>query len=179
MSIERALKIPGWMTPEELTWLAEQAASHQKIVEIGSYLGRSTRALGDNTKGCVIAVDDFYGPRDINLPMSVVGHLFEAFVHNVRDLIVSGKIVPVIADHSLIQVEDRPDMVFIDGSHEYPDVRRDIKKWLACIAPGGLLCGHDFTNIIGVKQAVQEFVKDYKIVPDTSIWYTTIAKDNQ
>ena len=59
LKLDKALSIPGWMTVTEFCWLAEQATKHLRIVEIGSYLGRSTRALADNTPGWVLAVDDW------------------------------------------------------------------------------------------------------------------------
>ena len=54
-------EIPGWMSAEELQWLFEQAGQHENIVEIGSWMGRSTHALLTGTKGKVIAVDTFQG----------------------------------------------------------------------------------------------------------------------
>ena len=66
--ITNALKVPGWMWQHELQWLADQATRYSKIVEIGSWRGRSTRALADNTPGTVTAVDGFVGsPFDTEL----------------------------------------------------------------------------------------------------------------
>ena len=66
MNITRALQIPGMMSEEELTYLAELASDREWIVEIGSWMGRSARAMADNTKGTVYCVDtwadDAYGP---------------------------------------------------------------------------------------------------------------------
>src|SRR5262245_42246367 len=60
--LERALAIEGWMAPRELFWLAEIAQNSDNIIEIGSYKGRSTRALCDNARGKVTAVDPWSGP---------------------------------------------------------------------------------------------------------------------
>ncbi len=53
------------------------------------------------------------------------------------------------------------DFVFIDGDHTYEAVRDDIQAWLPKLKPGGLLCGHDYSNpgwpFLGVDQAVNEF----------------------
>ena len=66
MNIERALQIPGMMSEEELVYLAELASDRECIVEIGSWMGRSARAMADNTKGKMYCVDtwqdDAYGP---------------------------------------------------------------------------------------------------------------------
>src|SRR3954470_12383000 len=65
IDITRALAIDGFMEEQELVWLAQQAKIHKCIVEIGSLLGRSTRALLDHTEGIVYAFDDWKGPRDM------------------------------------------------------------------------------------------------------------------
>jgi hypothetical protein len=61
MILANALAIDGWMSEREVAWLAHMAAQHHRIVELGSWKGRSTRALGDNTPGTVWAVDTWAG----------------------------------------------------------------------------------------------------------------------
>lgn len=170
MNITKALKIPGWMFQQELIWLAEQAAKHQQIVEIGSYLGRSTRALADNTVGNVYAVDDWYGPRDVWLPDEARSKLFDAFQANMDGL--QGKLHVVKADYdSLPELSIRPDMVFIDGDHKSPSIRRDLHYWIPRLSPGGLLCGHDYFEP-GVFSAVHDLVPTAQWAgTGTLIWY--------
>ena len=62
-SLERAEAISGWMERDELAWLAEQAAQARKIVEVGCWMGRSSRALADATAGTVWCVDSCGGWR--------------------------------------------------------------------------------------------------------------------
>ncbi len=176
MKILKAHKIDGWMTPKELNWLAKQAEQHKKIVEIGSHKGRSTRALGDYTSGTVWAFDDWKGPREIGLSKN--GEFFHAFQNNLADLIEEEKVKVIRGDHgdeSLIP-DIQPDMVFIDGSHEYAHVVRDIRMWRSRLAPGGLLCGHDISKQdVSVLPAVKaEFGENWGIVPGTDIWQAII-----
>ena len=52
-------------------------------------------------------------------------------------------------------------MVFIDGGHEYEEVKRDILIWKERLRPGGLLCGHD-VSWPGVRKALTELVPNWK-----------------
>lgn len=171
MDITRALAIEGWMSEPELSWLADQATRHTRIVEIGSFLGRSTRALCDHTPGTVIAIDDWYGPRDVSFGEEVRKKFFDAFVANMAGC--EGKLEILIEDHGSIEaLRGTPDMVFIDGDHTYANVCRDITFWREKLLPGGLLCGHDI-NFEEVAEACTLLLPDADVAADTSIWYWT------
>src|SRR5437899_7204518 len=143
--ITKALSIDGWMNPAELQWLAEQAKQHNVIVEVGSYLGRSTRALGDNTLGKVFAIDDWYGPRDVILGAAEREYCYDNFYKNLKDLIDATKVIPVKLNHRKArELSIYADMVFIDGDHEYEGVKDDISIWWNPLQPGGLMCGHEY-----------------------------------
>ena len=168
MNLTKALQIEGWMLKPELEWLATQAAKHKIIVEIGSFKGRSTRALADNTDGLVVAIDDFWGPREIELPNRHT--IYETFLANTADL---SNIAVIKANHrDLPNPEFVPDMVFLDGAHEYDAVKEDILFWLPRTA--GLLAGHDFGWCPGVDQAVRELLPNFQVAPGTSIWFVNL-----
>lgn len=174
VDITRALAIDGWMSEQELTWLAEQAIEHRSIVEIGSYLGRSTRALLDHTSGVVYAIDDWRGPRDAYMSKEDRRTLYRRFIDSVAEYYHVGKLKTIVTDHKHIKdFQVSPDMVFIDGSHEYEDVKRDILFWKDKIVPGGLLCGHD-ANWEDVLKAVVECLGDAEVAEGTTIWWTKV-----
>lgn len=170
---------PGWMSIPELAWLSDQAAQRQRIVEIGSYLGRSTVVMGRSTSGEVWAIDDFRGVRDTNFSntnnVPLLPDTFPEFQKNVSQL---ANVKWIRADHSDFSAlpaewvrgsdSEKPDMVFIDGSHKYDDVKRDILAWKQRLAPRGLLCGHD-ADWPGVQQAVAELLPQAQVVAGT-IW---------
>tara|TARA_Y100000593_G_scaffold89252_1_gene173127 strand:+ start:544 stop:1155 length:612 start_codon:yes stop_codon:yes gene_type:complete len=58
------------------------------------------------------------------------------------------------------------DLIFIDGDHSYEGCKADLENWWPKVKPGQILCGHDYCfpennpNGFGVKQAVDEFMKD-------------------
>lgn len=174
IDVSKAEAIPGWMFRAELEWLAARAQEHQVIVEFGSYVGRSTRALADHCAGVVYAVDDWYGPRDVELSAVERTQVLQNFMANMKG--AKARVYPVSVDHlSLIHwVYLSPTMVFIDGAHEYEPIKRDIRFWTKWAAPGALICGHDW-GLNGVMRAVNEAFPDAKIAPGTTIWYTKKA----
>jgi hypothetical protein len=173
VDISTAREVGGWMDEDELIWLASQAQIHDVIVELGSYLGRSTRALVDNARGEVYAVDDWLGPRDQMINLTDINRelLFDIFQWNMRD-VPEGKLEVIQIDHAHIPWIMDPDMIFIDGSHEYDDVIRDITNCNLHLRSGGLLSGHDYGDIHpGVAKAVNYLLPEAQVVPGTTIWY--------
>lgn len=51
------------------------------------------------------------------------------------------------------------DFVFLDGSHDYKDVKWECENYSEVIADGGILSGHDYNIFEGVNKAVDEFAK--------------------
>lgn len=167
MNLERAKQIKGYMTDAELEWLAAQASTHKLIVEVGSLFGRSTVAMAENTKGKVVAVDKFWDLmvdyKEENQPEA-----FKIFMNNIRGL---DNIEVIVTDHAYLEPIKDADMVFIDGTHDYNSVKRDISKWMD--NRNILLSGHDYGDPVhvDVKRAVDELLPFAKRVEGTSIWY--------
>lgn len=176
--IETALSIEGWMSEIELRWLAYQAKISKIIIEFGSYMGRSTRALADNTDGIVYAVDPWDGKyynHDGSLCDSVNTDVFDIFKSNLEDHIKSGKVIPV-KDYSWAFGEPiKADLIFIDGDHRYEEVKIDIMKALRYINPKGIIAGHDYGHREwpGVRKAVDEVLGN--VSHCDSIWWCKIS----
>lgn len=54
-------------------------------------------------------------------------------------------------------------MIYIDASHLYEDVKRDLNDWVPKLKSGGVISGHDYIDIsdFGVVQAVNEFCAEH------------------
>jgi predicted O-methyltransferase YrrM len=183
--IDKALQIPGWMNEEELTWLAKTAAKSSCIAEIGSWRGRSARAMADNTDGMIVCVDPWsddsigYGgwwtAQEDRTKYGRKDWLLKEFQANLADHI--GHKVFMVRDFSANAIEKirmnmvRFDMIFIDGSHDFGHVCGDILMWWSLLKPGGVFCGHDYgePTCPEVAPAVNRFVGKVEVVAGT-IW---------
>jgi hypothetical protein len=69
------------------------------------------------------------------------------------------------------QLVDDIDFVFIDGSHDYLNVKQDIATWFPMTHSNSIIAGHDYGSFDGVTKAVnEEFGGKVKRGPG-SIWY--------
>jgi|SRR5215831_408521 len=176
VDISVALTIGGWMTENELLWLATQACFRQKIVEFGSFHGRSARALADNLSegGHLWCVDPWTGSykHENGMEVPINTYVMPIFVENLKDRINEGKVTPVRQFSYNFSLQNPVDMVFIDGDHRYETVVKDIKKAFELLRPSGLICGHDYgeKGWPGVKRAVTELIGEVEVI-DT-IWHT-------
>lgn len=185
MNIDKAKAIDGWMSENELKFLANQAASAQVIVELGCYKGRSTRALADNTTGRVYAVDPWNGIYISNdgKTHSIKTDVYSDFYTNNKDHILSGRIVPMkcFSTELLVQFPQLMfpgaplvDFFFIDGDHREEIVTFDMELGFRMLRKGGILAGHDYGHWDwpGVKTAVDKRFPKVNLVD--SIWWLHI-----
>lgn len=62
------------------------------------------------------------------------------------------------------------DFIFIDASHVYEDVKKDIELWYPKVKEGGMISGHDI-NMKGVSKAVSESINDWSKAGHDNVWY--------
>lgn len=158
----------GWMSKKSCRWLAKRARVAKRIIEVGVWLGRSTKVLAKHTTGHVWAVDTWEGtPGDeaqhnrLYAATLASTDPYKQFRANLHAEIRTGKVIPLRmpsvdgAAHLLERHGRIFDFAFIDADHSYQGARGDIDAYLPLIKPGGILAGHDY-HWPGVKQAVDE-----------------------
>jgi hypothetical protein len=65
------------------------------------------------------------------------------------------------SEQAFTEIPNDLDFIYIDGAHEYENVKKDIELYYKKVKKGGLIGGHDFwASEIGVCKAVLEFVKN-------------------
>jgi predicted O-methyltransferase YrrM len=163
--------IDGWMSDAELQFLDEKASTFKSIVEIGSWKGRSTKAMLE-AGATVYAVDHFQGSDDIK-ELAQSQNIEAEFDKNVGHYpnLIKMKMASLEAAKML---QDRVDMVFIDAAHDYENCKADIEAWLPKATR--IIAGHDYAKgWPGVMKAVNEkFGGRVKVVD--SIWYVNLQE---
>jgi predicted O-methyltransferase YrrM len=156
--------VEGWLSDGQARRLWDAAArvrAPARIVEIGSFRGRSTivlrRAAEEGVE--VVAVDPHgggdRGPQEFT-PDAIRGdednRVFNA---NLERAGVAGGIRHVrrMSHEALSEVEGPFDLLYVDGAHRYGPARADIEQWGARVPPGGTLLVHDTYNATGVMLA--------------------------
>jgi hypothetical protein len=161
--------IDGWMSDDELYWLYSQAKGKQKVLEVGSWKGRSAQALALGCTGVVYCVDTFKGSEeqidDVHVEAKE-GTIEAQFRENTKEF----KHIVVMTMPSLKAVEffldGMLDMVFIDGSHTRQNALNDIVAWLPKTK---FLCGHDYEQA-SIKSIAEELNLDITWLPIGSLW---------
>lgn len=163
----------------------------KRILEIGSYRGGSTVALGYAARQnqheifCIDMWSEYSLQSDfINMDKAQLNdmHILAEFIENTS--FIKERLFMLRGDATTFsQIFGRNlfSLVFIDGAHDYFSVIDDILCGLKVIEPGGILCGHDYHSAgIDVKKAVHDVIIQSEtiaikgLIENTSIWYAII-----
>ena len=154
--------VEGWLTDAQARrlWDAARAVpAGGRIVEIGSYRGRSTIVLARAGEATVTAIDPHAGtdrgPQEIEGYASEAQSDHEVFLANLDRAGVRDRVRHVrrFSAEAHAEVEDPIDLLYIDGAHRYGPARDDIRDWGARVAPGGTMLIHDGFSSVGVTLA--------------------------
>jgi predicted O-methyltransferase YrrM len=157
--------IEGWMTAEQGRVLYAAAARCRpggRIVEIGSFRGRSTIVLASAAAADVevVAIDPHAGndrgPQELDGFDAEATEDHDVFRANLAAAGVSARVrhVRALSSQAHDAVDGRVDVLYIDGAHRYRPARDDIATWGARVGDGGTLLVHDAFSSIGVTLAI-------------------------
>jgi hypothetical protein len=110
------------------------------------------------------------------LKMFAVDKDVSQFQNNARTFVDRIYIHEVDSRVSPTFVEDNTlDFFFIDASHTYKNVKRDIMSWIPKLKPNGWMIGHDI-DYPSVEKAVIETIGYYEVGPD-NVWFARADKN--
>jgi hypothetical protein len=101
------------------------------------------------------------------------GSVFDAFMRSMKDGGVSEFVSPIVSDSAgaAAYFADRSlDFVFIDASHDFDGVRRDVAAWLPKVRMGGVFAGHD-AACPGLLNAVSSYVPRSLVTIRGASWF--------
>ena len=149
----------GWFPQCNREMLSRFVSRDTKlIVELGAWLGLSTRWLLDHALNAkVITIDHWKGDAaTANEPVLPV--LYETFVSNCwtyQDRLIAMRTTTLEGMDELMGLGLKPDLIYVDAAHDYDSAVQDIKK---ATNFGCVMIGDDFNPNawIGVVKAVWE-----------------------
>jgi SAM-dependent methyltransferase len=157
--------VEGWLTDAQARRLweaAERLSAPARIVEIGSFRGRSTivlaRAAADGVE--IVAIDPHgggdRGPQQITPDAARGEEDHAAFTANLTRAGVTDRVRHLrLPSHDALlgSGAEAVDLLYVDGAHRFAPARADIERWGDRVAEGGTLLVHDAYNAIGVTLA--------------------------
>ncbi|MBU2219984.1 class I SAM-dependent methyltransferase [Patescibacteria group bacterium] len=141
----------GWTSLKERKFLykeAKKVKNEGAIVEVGSWKGRSTIWLAQGSKdgsgSKIYAIDHFIGSSEHQSPGKPVW-TFDEFKNNIKMAGLEDLVEPIVANsESAAKNWYLPiKFIFIDGAHEYEEVKKDFMLWHPFLAESGVIALHD------------------------------------
>lgn len=173
----------GWFNFEGFyDKIANDLPENFKFAEVGVWEGRSVIYLAEKIKllgkkGTIFAVDHFQGSdEEVHREILKNKNLADSYFENVQRCGVSDIIItmPFGSDEAIRYFQNEElDGVFIDASHDYTNVRKDILMWFNKVKTGGILSGHDYHGDWAkeVQPAVKDALNHHRI-ESSEIWGT-------
>lgn len=188
--MEKLTDIPGWNTEPILEYLCDHVRrlpENSKILEIGGFFGRTTRAMGISKKSTVqiTTIDPWmtydlsyftgdkklhdnqcsdtaralleYSEKEGRIEGDDFFRLWKYFCKDIDNLNPIREYSPPVVD------KEWPDFDFIyhDGDHSYDGVRKDLEFWFPKLKKHGIMIIDDYApqEFHGLCRAVEEFIE--------------------
>jgi cephalosporin hydroxylase len=175
----------GWNSEHTFLSSSIKKKKPKIVLEVGVWKGGSVIHMAKTIRDCkydgvVIAIDTFLGSWDHwnnekwlpeLIPIFGYPSMYYTFLANIVATDLQGYVIPLPLDSSnasfvISHNKIVPELIHIDGSHDYESVFADLKRWWAILAPGGvIICDdYDINGVIwqSVRHAVDDFLKETK-----------------
>jgi predicted O-methyltransferase YrrM len=163
--VSRLHGVEGWLTLDQAEVLFDAARAvpaGRRVVEIGSFRGRSTTvlALAAGPDVEVVAIDPHAGndrgPNELDGFDAEAARDHAAFDANLAAAGLSDRVrhVRATSHDALDEVPGPVRVLFIDGAHRYRPALDDLDRWGDRVEPGGEVLVHDAFSSIGVTLAL-------------------------
>lgn len=190
-------QIMGWMIENDLKALEELALQVPKsgtIVEVGSYMGRSSVCWAMTAPSATVyCVDEFFNfsmRSEVEIPDEIAEmnchpkygqfyNPYQEFIKNTKDY---KNIIPITGHVPDISLDvDEIDLLFLDANHKNPNDWDILTYFVPKIKSGGIISGHDYSHafpdvIKNVSRLEQIIDKPRTLYFKTEVWSFVIDK---
>jgi hypothetical protein len=179
--------LQGWGSIHPIFEVVLAAVQPSTILEVGTWKGASAINMARIAKKLgltpdIICIDTFLGTIESYIQKDSYAFLHEAlvfkngwpnlyyqFLANVVKTGFQDQIVPLpqtsmIGLRLLNRLGIRPEVIYLDASHDYKDAKDDLELIWECLSDDGILFGDDYMGWPGVTRAVNEFCVDKKLI---------------
>lgn len=181
----RESQLNGWNSRHPKLGELIQETQPKLILEIGTWLGASALFMSENSNAHILCLDTWLGASEMwenqadpeRYEAMRIEHgyptIFFDFMSNVIRSGKQSQITPMPMPSNIgLRLLDKwnvtPDLIYIDGSHQYEDVLSDIQLSF-CLNPR-IVCGDDFHSWTGVGRAVKKWIPDAHVEKDGFWW---------
>lgn len=166
-------EIFGWFPAESQAYLDRIIKENnvKTVIEVGCFLGKSTAFFAERVDK-VYVVDTFVQNgelQDNGDAREYPTNFYKTFERNMQDRGHWPKIsVLKMTSVEASEVCPNADLIYIDASHDFGNVFRDLLKWYK---KADIVCGDDYDeNWPGVKEAVDSFQAYVKPQVEGRVW---------
>lgn len=135
------------------------------VIEIGTMAGENAESILKNLNVCNIFLIDPYEnskeyPNIKEVEKVAIKRLHLPKLYD-RKIWIKGYSDEAVKLFPKVKLN----FVYIDGSHEYKQVKKDMNNYWKIVKKGGIMAGHDIINHDGVSKAVIELCYKNKLNP--------------
>jgi predicted O-methyltransferase YrrM len=162
--IRRYREIEGWLSDREAQILyrtARRLPAASRVLEIGSWKGKSTYCIASGLRdGIIYALDPFDG-SDVPKHLAGAMPLLDQFKHNLGRGLMERVEIKRGRSADFAGTFQNLDFVFIDGDHSIAACRYDYETYGPAVKQGGWLAFHDYrpNQELGAAWVVDQLVK--------------------
>ncbi len=181
--------IPSLMSKSDLESIFELAyklPKNSNILEIGCFLGSTTCTIKEASPTCKLHCVDTW-PDEIHSKY-LTGKDDRKFSHveitsNKFDWFQHTKHLEDVFTYQMASLRFYPeikfDFIFLDGNHQYVNVKSELIKFKNYLKPNGILAGHDY-GFEPTTKAIIEFAHNNNLAlwtKNDNIWYVEPYKE--
>lgn len=167
----------GWFDYQNLySEMVEKFPNNSHFVEVGSWKGMSAcymavEIINSNKNIKFDCVDTWkYYDWFTDISEGAFEGVYDVFLKNIDPVKDTINIVRELSWEAPLKYDDNSlDFIFIDASHDYESVKKDIISWLPKLKENGVMAGHDY-NHTPVLTAVTEVLGVNNVTPKGSCW---------